>query len=828
MATKATGKQGRKVVAEKGATARDMVGGLDRDGRKKSQTQAESPAGARKSKGKGKASNSPSNLVVVESPAKARTIERILGDNFVVKASQGHVRDLPKGKLGVDVENGFAPSYSLIGDKRQVIQELKRLGEGASAIYLATDPDREGEAISWHLVKATAWDKGNTPLHRVVFHEITQEAVKEAFRHTRDIDMKLVNAQQARRILDRLVGYQISPLLWRKVQRGLSAGRVQSVALRIVVDREREIEAFVPREYWSIEAQLQKTGCTKADQGEPFSAVLQSLKGKKSKLDIPDEPTARRIEQELQGADYTVGRVTKREVKQSPAPPFITSTLQQESGRKLRFSASRTMRVAQQLYEGLPIGNEGSVGLITYMRTDSTHVAPSALQETREYVRQKFGAEYLPNQPRLFRKKAKGAQEAHEAIRPTSVYREPQQVKPFLSQDQFKLYDLVWRRMLASQMAEALSDATTIDTEANCQGSATSYIFRSTGSVLKFAGFRTLYLESKDDSEDEEGKGPLPQLSEGDKLNCLKLEPNQHFTKPPPRYTEASLIKALEDNGIGRPSTYAPTISTITDRSYVLKEAGKLKPTTLGDTVCDLLSEYFSSIMDTNFTARMEGELDEVARGERQWVPMLGDFYGPFQRSLEVATQAMPRVKVEEATDEVCDKCGHPMVIKTGRFGRFLACSDFPACKNTRQIPAENPTTTTEKPASGVQAEESTDEMCDKCGQSMVIKTGRFGKFISCSNYPECKNSKPLKIGVQCPRCGGDLVQRSSRGRAKRLFYGCSRYPQCDFIVNQRPLAEPCPECSGLMVSSGQDGVRCTTCSWRGDAPERQAVAEEA
>ena len=825
MATKATRKQGRKVVAIKGADARATVDGLDSDGHKKGQPQAEFPARARKKKAAG--GNSPRNLVVVESPAKARTIERILGENFVVKASLGHVRDLPKGKFGVDIEKEFAPSYSVIGGKLPVVQELKKLGDSASAIYLATDPDREGEAISWHLVKATDWDKGNTPLHRVVFHEITQEAVKEAFRHTRDIDMKLVNAQQARRILDRLVGYQISPLLWRKVQRGLSAGRVQSVALRIVVEREREIEAFVPREYWSIEALLQKTGRTKADQGEPFTAALQSLKGKKGKLDIPDEPTARGLEQELNGAAYTVGRVTKREVRQSPAPPFITSTLQQEGGRKLRFSASRTMRVAQQLYEGLTMGDEGSVGLITYMRTDSTHVAPSALQETREYIRQKFGSDYLPNQPRLFRKKAKGAQEAHEAIRPTSVYREPQQVKPFLSQDQFKLYDLVWRRMLASQMAEALSDATTVDTEAKCQGSATSYIFRSTGSVLKFAGFRTLYLESKDDSDDEEGKGPLPQLSEGEKLNCLNLEPNQHFTKPPPRYTEASLIKALEENGIGRPSTYAPTISTIMDRNYVLKEAGKLKPTTLGTTVCDLLSEYFSSIMDTNFTARMEGELDEVARGERKWVPMLGDFYGPFEKALEVATQAMPRVRVEEATDEKCDKSGHPMVIKIGRFGRFLACTDFPNCKNTRPIPAENSTTTTEEPASGVQAEETTDEMCDKCGQSMVIKTGRFGKFVSCSDYPKCKNSKPLKIGVQCPKCGGDLVQRSSRGKARRVFYGCSQYPQCDFIVNQRPLVEPCPECGGLMVSSGQDEARCTTCSWRGDAVARQAVAGE-
>ena len=788
---------------------------------------AKSGSSTKARKSKPKAGNSAENLVVVESPAKARTIERILGDNFVVKASQGHVRDLPKGKLGVDIENGFEPSYAVIGDKRLVIQELKKLGEAASAIYLATDPDREGEAISWHLVKAAAWDKASTPLRRVVFHEITQEAVKEAFRHTRDIDMKLVDAQQARRILDRLVGYQISPLLWRKVQRGLSAGRVQSVALRMVVEREREIEAFVPREYWTIQALLQKKNGSKPGKPEPFTALLHSIKGKGGKLEIPDEPTARQFETELTGADYTVSRIKKREVKQSPAPPFITSTLQQEAGRKLRFSASRTMVVAQQLYEGLPIDGGGSEGLITYMRTDSTHVAPSALQEAREYIRQKFGAEYLPSQTRVFRKKAKGAQEAHEAIRPTSVHREPQQIKSYLSPEQFRLYDLIWRRMLASQMADALSDATTVDTEARCQASPTSYVFRSTGSVMKFAGFRVLYMEGRDESDDDEGKDPLPQLAEGDVLGCLKLDTAQHFTQPPPRFTEASLIKLLEEKGIGRPSTYAPTISTISGRNYVVKEGGRLKPTALGCTVSDLLTEYFSNIMDANFTARMEEELDEVARGEREWVPMLGDFYGPFQKSLEEATEAMPRVKVEEATGEVCGLCGHPMVIKTGRFGRFLACSDFPTCKQTGPIPAENPTTTTEEPASGVQAEEATDEMCDKCGQPMIIKTGRFGKFISCSDYPKCKNSKPLKIGVPCPMCGGDLVERSSRGKLRRVFYGCSRYPDCDFIVNQRPLPEPCPECAGLMVYSGQDGARCTTCAWRGAAPEGQAVARE-
>ena len=711
-----------------------------------------------------------SKLVIVESPAKARTIERILGGGFVVKASQGHVRDLPKDRLGVSVEKDFAPSYIVTKDKRGVFQELKKLGQNSSSIFLATDPDREGEAISWHLVKAAEWDKGTTPLHRVVFHEITKEAVSKAFAHTREIDMELVNAQQARRILDRLVGYQISPLLWRKVQRGLSAGRVQSVALRIVVDREREIESFEPAEYWTIEVLLKKRSLKGVDGSGHFTSNLHSVKGQRGKLHVTDGDSAGKIVEELDGAGYSVALVKKREAKQSPSPPFITSTLQQEAGRKLRYTAKRTMAVAQQLYEGLPIGDEGSVGLITYMRTDSTQVAHSAIQETRGYIQRKLGREYLPNQIRIFKKKAKGAQEAHEAIRPTSIYREPQALKRYLSRDQLRLYDLIWRRMLASQMADALSDATTVDVEAQCNGAARVYVFRSVGSVLKFPGFQVLYLEGKDDDGEEDGKGPLPELSEGEGLDCLKLDPKQHFTQPPPRYTEASLVKALEEKGIGRPSTYAPIISTIQDRYYVLKEEGKLKPTTLGTTVCDLLIQFFSDIMDTNFTARMEEELDEVARGERQWVPMLSDFYTPFQKSLEQATEAMPRVKVEETTEEKCEKCGNAMVIKTGRFGRFLACSDYPTCKTT----------------------------------SPILN----------------------RIGVTCPTCGGDLVQRRGRGRG-RVFYGCSRYPGCDFISYLRPLAEPCPECGGLMVSSGQDRIKCTNCAWKGDAPERELAAVE-
>ena len=766
------------------------------------------------------------SLVVVESPAKARTIERILGPSFTVRASQGHVRDLPKGKLGVKVEDGFSPSYTVNKDKETIIQELRKLGSQASSIYLATDPDREGEAIAWHIAKATDWEGNGDQLQRVVFHEITQDAVKESFKHPRSIDMELVNAQQARRILDRLVGYQISPILWRKVQRGLSAGRVQSVALRIVVDREREVQVFVPVEHWSIEVQLSNRQATSKKQQAAFGATLYRLKGQKGKLSIPDGTLASRIQDELNGAKYTVDDVKKREVKQSPAPPFITSTLQQEAHRKLRFSAKRTMVVAQQLYEGLSVGAEGFVGLITYMRTDSTQVNPGSIREAREYIGAKYGAEYVPAQSRVFRKKSKGAQEAHEAIRPTSILREPRQLKGRLTNDQTRLYELIWQRMLASQMADALSDATTVDTRAECVPVQKTYIFRSTGSVLRFPGFRALYLEGKDDAEGDENddKSPLPELSPDDVMTLLSLEPKQHFTQPPARYSEATLVKALEERGIGRPSTYAPIISTITDRHYVLKDEGKLKPTTLGITVCDLLIQYFASIMDMNFTAKMEGELDEVAQGDLELVPMLQDFYGPFKESLDVAEQAMPKVKVEEATEEVCDKCGSGMVIKTGRFGRFLACTNFPECRNTSPLAPDGKSAETQGQASP--AEEPTDQICDKCSKPMVIRSGRYGRFIACTDYPTCKSSKPIlnKIGVACPKCGNEIVQRRSRGKG-RTFYGCSGYPNCDFVSNQRPLPDPCPECGGLMVAAGSKNVKCTKCTWTESKKALETVA---
>ena len=704
------------------------------------------------------------NLVIVESPAKARTLGQILGNEYVVAASLGHVRDLPKSKIGVDVDQDFQPSYEVIRDKQALLSNLAKAGDEAASIYLATDPDREGEAISWHLQTAAGWDRRSNPPKRVVFHEITKEAVIQAFQDPREIDMKLVDAQQSRRILDRLVGYQISPLLWQRVQRGLSAGRVQSVTLRIVVDREREIQAFVPQESWTLEAQLHKETAP-ADRPNIFTAVLHSAKGQKGRLAIANEDDALRYEAELKDAAYAVATVKKREVLQQPTAPFTTSTMQQEAGRKLRFTAQKTMVVAQQLYEGLPVSGEGSVGLITYMRTDSTQVAQSALQETRQYILERFGPEYLPQKPRVFKARAKGAQEAHEAIRPTSIRRHPDSLKGYLTPDQFKLYSLIWARMLASQMADARSEATAVDIEALCRASAKVYIFRATGSVLKFTGFRALYLEGRDEGEDDEGRKSLPELADGNRLTCLNLEPLQHFTQPPPRYTEATLIKALEEKGIGRPSTYAPTISTLLDRLYVAKEQNRLTPTTLGTTVTDLLTQFFADVMDLDFTARMEEELDEVSRGEREWVPMLREFYEPFEQALAAATAGMPRFKLEEKTDEICEKCGRPMVIKTGRFGRFLACTGF----------------------------------------------------------PECRNAKPIlnKTGASCPKCGGDIVERRSRGK-RRLFYGCSRYPDCDFIATQRPVAEPCPECDGLMVEQGLNRVACTVCVWKGPVPQEE------
>ena len=725
------------------------------------------------------------SLVIVESPAKARTVGQILGNKYVVTASQGHVRDLPKSKIGVDVAQDFEPSYVIMKEKQALLTQIKKAGKEAKQVYLATDPDREGEAISWHLQAAADWGDLATPPKRVVFHEITKEAVEEAFRNPREIDMQLVNAQQARRILDRLVGYQISPLLWRRVQRGTSAGRVQSVSLRMVVDREREIEAFIPVESWTIDNLLRKAG-TEATEKNQFSASLHSVKGDRARISIPNEEDARRYESEMADADYKVAEVRKRDVRQRPSAPFTTSTMQQEAGRKLRFTAQRTMAVAQQLYEGLTVGSEGQIGLITYMRTDSTQVASSAIEEVRDYIQGRYGKDHLPAKPRVYTRAAKGAQEAHEAVRPTSIKRDPASLKGYLSGEQLNLYTLIWSRMLASQMEDARSEATTLNIDAVCKGSGVVYNFRASGSVLRFAGFRSVYMEGRDDSAETDDKKTLPALAVGDALSCSKLDANQHFTEPPPRFTEATLIKMMEEKGIGRPSTYAPTIGTLIDRSYVERERNRLTPTKLGITVTDLLTEYFTDIMDLDFTAKMEEELDDVSRGERDWVPMLGEFYGPFEKALSNADESMPKVRMDEETDEVCD------------------CGGSDKCEHT-----------------------------DTCGKPMVIKTGRFGRFMACTGFPECRKTKPIlkKTGVSCPKpdCGGDIVERRAKGRG-RSFYGCSNYPECDLILNQQPLPTPCPECAGLMVMKGRDNSACTNCSWQEailENSESEDTAEE-
>ncbi len=697
------------------------------------------------------------NLVIVESPAKARTLGKILGRNYILKASLGHIRDLPKSQLGIDIENGFTPKYLVPKEKKKVVLELKEAAKTASAVYLATDPDREGEAISWHLAEVTKTDK--KPYRRVVFHEITKEAIEHAFKHPRSIDMQLVNAQQARRVLDRLVGYKISPLLWQKVRRGLSAGRVQSVALRIIVDREREIEKFIPVEYWSIEAELTK----KIPEVIAFRATLIGLIDGK-KLDIHSQEQATEISDELKQANYSVIKVSTKKVTRQPPPPFITSTLQQEAWRKLHFTAKQTMAVAQQLYEGLSVGDEGRVGLITYMRTDSTRVAHSAIVETREFISNKYGSQFIPPRARSFIQSTKWTQAAHEAIRPTKVWRQPSLIKPYLTAAQLKLYQLIWQRMVASQMSAALFDSTTVDIKAKCPVSKTNYLLRTSISVLSFPGFTTLYTEGKDESEKEGKKSSLlPRLEKGDELKLLGLFPEQHFTQPPPRFTEATLVKMLEQQGIGRPSTYAPILSTIQERGYVIKAKGNFQPTELGIVVNDLLTKYFSDIINIKFTARMEDELDEVAHENRDWVYVIQDFYTPFEKDLKNASLLMEKVKL---------------------------------------------------------ADEVTEEICPKCRKPMVVKFGRYGKFLACSGYPECKTTKPfqVKTGVSCPECGSELVERLSK--KKRTFYGCSNYPNCQFATNFRPLPQPCPKCGGLLTAYRQKWAKCTKCKYKGKLAE--------
>ena len=691
-------------------------------------------------------------LVIVESPAKARTLGKFLGKGYSLKASMGHIRDLPRSRLGVDVDSGFAPQYVVPKEKKKVVLELKQAAKTASTVYLATDPDREGEAISWHLMIVTKTNR--KPYRRVVFHEITEKAIKHAFNHPRSIDMQLVNAQQARRILDRLVGYKISPLLWKKVRRGLSAGRVQSVALRIIVDREQEIEKFISVEYWTIEAELTKKIATA--EVVAFRAVLVGLIDG-TKLEIHNREEATEISDELKQANYSVIKVKTKKVTRRPAPPFITSTLQQEAWRKLHFTASYTMSVAQQLYEGLPVGDEGRVGLITYMRTDSTRVARSAIVEAREFITSKYGSQFIPPHARSFATIVKGAQEAHEAIRPTKIWRQPSLIKPHLTYAQFRLYELIWKRMVASQMSPASFDNTTVDIQAKCPASKSNYLLKTSSSVITFPGFTILYTESKD--EEEKKSSSLPQLEKDDELKLLGLFPEQHFTQPPPRFTEATLIKMLEQQGIGRPSTYAPILSTIQERGYVTKANGSFQPTELGVVVNDLLNKYFPDIIDIAFTAHMEQELDEVANENKDWVNVVQDFYIPFEKDLQNASLLMEKVKLaDEVTEEICPECGKPMVIKTGRYGKFLACSGYPECKYTKSF--------------------------------------------------------QVKIGVNCPECGSELVERLSK--KKRTFYGCSNYPNCHFATNFKPLPQPCPKCGGLLTLYRLKWAKCTKCEYKG------------
>jgi DNA topoisomerase-1 len=706
-----------------------------------------------------------SKLVIVESPAKARTLNRILGRGYSVKASIGHVRDLPKGNLGVDIDEGFVPKYVVPAEKKKTVNEIKKAAGEAASIFLATDPDREGEAISWHLVEAAKLSKDGTPIQRVAFHEITREAVLEAFQHPRSIDMNLVNAQQARRILDRLVGYKLSPLLWRKVQRGLSAGRVQSVAVRMIVDREREIQSFIPREYWLMDVELAPAEGNKSR----FKARVFAL-ADGTKLDIGNKDEAEKVAADLKKARYVVKSVATKQVGRQPAPPFITSTLQQEASQRLRFSPARTMAIAQQLYEGLHLGKEGSVGLITYMRTDSTHVAASAISEARNFVAEKYGEEFLPSKPRSFTRKSKWAQEAHEAIRPTQIYREPQQLKAFLEPAQLKLYDLIWKRMVASQMSAALYNTTSVEVEAtNDKNQPRGYLLKAASSVVKFNGFMIVYSESKDEDERKEHYVSLPKLKTGDKLIYLGMFPEQAFTQPPPRYTEATLIKTLEQKGIGRPSTYAPILSTIQERDYVKKEGGRFCPTELGTTVNGILTAHFPNIVDPGFTAKMERQLDEIAQGKHAWTLALQEFYPPFRDTLDKAWANLEKVNTTQPSEEKCPTCDRPMVIKVGRFGKFLACSGYPDCKTTRPY---------------------------------MVKTG-----------------------VSCPQCGGEIVQRISK--KKKVFYGCSNYPNCRFAINRRPVAQRCPSCGNLLVECRDNWARCVSCQNKVELPELEKQKEE-
>ena len=794
-------------------------------------------------------------LVIVESPTKAKTIQKYLGAGFEVEASMGHIKDLPKKSLGVDLENNFATDYEVIPGKEKVIAKLKKMAKGADTIYLAPDPDREGEAIAAHLAEELGGDrvdgkktkKSATPIFRVTFNEITKKAVQEAFQHARDIDRNLVDAQQTRRVLDRLVGYQVSPLLWDKVRRGLSAGRVQTVALRLIVERERDIKAFDPTEYWTLDAHLA------GEKPPAFDARLVGTNPKQNVL--PNEETAKKVEAELEGATWTVRSVEKKERRQNTAAPFTTSKFQQDASRKLRFSVKRAMMIAQRLYEGVDLGEEGTVGLITYMRTDSTRVSNDAIAEVRELIGKEYGPQFLPESPNAFKSK-KDTQDAHEAIRPSSAVRRPEDIKQYLQEDEFKVYKLIWQRFVASQMNPALFDQTTVDIDASNKG--VDHRFRVSGSVQKFEGFLKVYEEAKDskDEEDEALKHKLPELKEGQTLTLKSLSSEQHFTEPPPRFNEASLVKELEERGIGRPSTYSAIISTIQERQYVQKVGGKFIPTEIGFVVTDLLVENFKDIFDFQYTARLEEELDEIEDGKESWTNALAEFYKKFEKDLHYAEKHMENVKrMEKPTDQLCERCGsplvikwgkhgsffacssydktdpnsctftkenpidlpdldsadlqettqeeycencgRPMVLKRGRFGQFMACTGYPDCKTTRRLDQAKKI-----------PDIPLDEKCPQCDRTLLIRHGRFGEFVSCSGYPDCKYVKQNLVGVKCPDCkDGDIAEK--KARRGNYFYGCTNYPKCEFTSAFKPVAEECPSCKSpyLLEKQLKDGT---------------------
>ena len=724
-------------------------------------------------------------LVIVESPSKAKTINKYLGTDYVVLASKGHLIDLPKSKLGVDVEKNFEPQYIPIRGKASIIKELKKAAGKASAIYLAADPDREGEAIGWHIRNFLSTLETVPTIHRLRLNEITKPAIEEAIQHPSDVDLNMVNAQQARRVLDRLVGYGISPLLWRNIRRGLSAGRVQSVALRLIYEREKEITGFKPVEYWTLEADFL------TQDNRLIRTKLAKLKGEKPDLKTQEETQA--LIERLKGADFKVSAVLHRDKSKKPPMPFTTSKLQQEAYKQLRFGARKTMSIAQGLYEGIEVGESGPVGLITYMRTDSKRISPEAKAEAAKYIQQTYGDKYLSPGDRDTSSKGK-IQDAHEAIRPTSVFRTPDQMKSFLTPEQFKLYQLIWEDFLASQMSNAQYRETSVEI------SGADAVFRATGTETVFDGYTKVYEEAADEDKKEAEPGAeeteevnpnkLSGIEENQKMTWKEPVPEQHFTQPPPRYTDASMVKTLEEMGIGRPSTYAPTLETIQARHYVKKENGRFFLAELGNLVLELLMKNFPVILDYDFTAKMEGELDQVESGEQEWKKVIGDFYAPFKDTLAEAEKLMgeEKSKIEVVTDIPCEKCGQMMIVKWGRHGKFLACSKYPECQNTKSLKE------TTDGSIQVDTDTKTDEKCPKCGADMVVKMGRFGKFLACSRYPECKTAKPISLGIKCPLgCGGEVVSRGSR---RGIFYGCNKYPDCKFISWYKPVNRACPQCS--------------------------------